>query len=100
MLSPGEFDATFYMETNPDIRTLAEMGGLVDPYDHYRLHGFAEGRMGRADDTYGAHNEAVWANLINTLSELRTSTAVKATQLDTVKSRRTARIALRRSSLS
>jgi hypothetical protein len=97
LLSELEFDGAFYLSTYPDVQDAIEEGNVASPFAHYERNGFREGRLGRPDDIVEPHNEEVWSNLGNTLSDLRQSVDSQAQRLDALKTRRAARLRLRKS---
>jgi SAM-dependent methyltransferase len=45
MTSPPDFDETFYLAANPDVKSAVEAGAFTSGWDHYRKHGRQEGRI-------------------------------------------------------
>jgi hypothetical protein len=97
LLSREEFDATFYIKENADVQHALDVGILPSAYDHYRTDGFREGRSGRRDDQPAPHNESAWANLLNTLGDLKASVQEQETRVEALKAQRATRLALKRS---
>lgn len=100
LLSEAEFEEEFYLATYPDVQLAIQNRTVRNAYAHYRADGFGEGRLGRANDGMAPHNEQVWANLLHTLGDLRTSVENRAQQVETLRARRATRIKLRRNAAS
>lgn len=87
VLGPEEFDAEWYMSVNPDVKK-AVSAGQVTAYGHYSSHGFFEGRPGHPDELARDDSEGFWGNVLNTLSDVRTSVEGRAAALDALQARR------------
>ena len=87
MLGPEEFDAEWYVSVNPDVKK-AVAAGHVTAYGHYSAHGFVEGRPGHPDELAREDGGGFWGNVLNTLSDVRTSVEDRAAALDALQARR------------
>lgn len=96
LLSPAEFDETFYLNTYADVQAVVSQGFVASAYDHYRADGFREGRAGRPNDVVEPHNEHYWANLLHTIGDLGKSVEALDYHLESLKARRATRLKLRR----
>jgi hypothetical protein len=92
----AEFDEEFYLTRYPDVRFQVDNGQLDCPYSHYRDYGFTEGRLGRAADAAGAHDQQFWANLMHTIEDLRSTVESRSLQIDMLRARRATRFGLKK----
>ena len=87
VLGPEEFDAEWYVSVNPDVKK-AVAAGHVTAYGHYSAHGFVEGRPGNPDELVREDGQGFWGNVLNTLSDVRTSVEGRTAALDALHARR------------
>ncbi len=92
MLTPEEFDEVAYLATNKDVDQALRDGIFQNAYEHYRLRGFFEHRThgGTRQETDGMQ---LFANLIGSLNDLRTTAGNRAPQIQHLKAVRAARAA-------
>jgi hypothetical protein len=95
ILGPEEFDEDFYLARYPDVRSALESSKIVSAYDHYIRHGFGERRMAREGDVADGRMEQWWANLMHTMSDLKTSVDNRGPEIEELKTRRGMRLRLR-----
>ncbi|MBP2294366.1 hypothetical protein [Azospirillum rugosum] len=100
MLTKDEFDEAAYLESNKDVDRAVRNGTFQSAYEHYKLYGFFESQIGhRAHGVGGEESDSMqlFANLLGTLSDLRTTTDNRAPQIEHLKAARAARaVAFRR----
>ena len=96
LLSEVEFDESFYMATYPDVRAAIEKGDVSSAYAHYKKYGFAEHRQARPGDAAGRYDDQLWANLLQTIGDLKGTLEMRREMTEQLKTRREARINLRR----
>jgi glycosyltransferase involved in cell wall biosynthesis len=95
MADPDEFDETYYLDHNPDVREAVASGEYVSGYGHYVDRGFGEGRMAHANDVRSTNARQWWANLTNSLNDLRVAVDNRQHRIETLKARRADRLRLR-----
>ncbi len=90
LLSPEEFDAEWYLSAYPDVQK-GVRAGTVTAYEHYASHGFHERRQGHIDDRAQPEADQLWASVMTTLSDVRTSIENRAAEIDRLRTRRALR---------
>jgi hypothetical protein len=95
-LSDAEFDEAFYLRAHPDVRAAIARGEVASAYAHYDSEGFAENRQGRPGDPVGLGDNQLWANFLQTISDIRGSLEIRQEMTERLKAQRAARIRLRR----
>jgi hypothetical protein len=77
------------------VRSALKSNTFVSAYDHYIRHGFGERRMAREGDVADGRMEQWWANLMHTMSDLKTSVDNRGPEIEELKTRRGMRLRLR-----
>lgn len=94
MLPREAFDEAWYVSVNPDVAG-AVSAGQITAYGHYVSHGYAERRPGHPDDAASRNPDSFWANVLNSLSDIRQRAEDRADAIAALRERRQRRQRIR-----
>jgi hypothetical protein len=92
MAAASRFNEDYYLAKYPDVQEAVQAGDFASGYAHYETTGFGEGRMAHERDVLNPNAEQWWANLMNSLSDLRTGVETRQRLIEELKTRRATRL--------
>ncbi len=94
-IDEADFDAGYYLESHPDVRSAVRDGHIASAYDHYQSSGHSEGRSARTLSEAPEPEEPWWAGMLQAIDRLERVTEARELVIERLQQEQAARRALR-----